>query len=162
MAFNDFYWGKCVLVTGHTGFKGGWLGQLGADVHGVALEIIDKALREIDVATTEGRQRRKFLYAGDAARVLLTLGSRLLAEEETPSLLNAPASEPVAIVDLARALMATLGNPVELLVGALPQRKDERMEAWPDTSLAESLGLGLDWPIPKALTETVAWYEANR
>lgn len=40
---NHAFWSdKCVLVTGHTGFKGGWLVQwlsmMGADVHGLALE----------------------------------------------------------------------------------------------------------------------------
>ena len=38
--FNDFYKGKKVLVTGHTGFKGSWLTlwllQMGADVAGVS------------------------------------------------------------------------------------------------------------------------------
>lgn len=40
--FNNFYKGKRVLVTGHTGFKGSWLSiwlhALGADVIGVALD----------------------------------------------------------------------------------------------------------------------------
>lgn len=39
--FDDFYRNRRVLVTGHTGFKGGWLSlwlrQLGASVHGLAL-----------------------------------------------------------------------------------------------------------------------------
>src|SRR5260221_14174338 len=39
--FNGFYQGKCVLVTGHTGFKGGWISlwlkKLGAEVWGVSL-----------------------------------------------------------------------------------------------------------------------------
>ncbi len=39
---NEFYKGKKVLVTGHTGFKGSWLCRilklLGADVYGYALE----------------------------------------------------------------------------------------------------------------------------
>ena len=41
--FNDFYEGKKVLVTGHTGFKGGWLCNwlisLGAEVSGISDEI---------------------------------------------------------------------------------------------------------------------------
>ncbi len=41
-AFRDFYRGKTVLVTGHTGFKGSWLAlwltELGAEVVGVALD----------------------------------------------------------------------------------------------------------------------------
>ena len=40
--FNNFYRGKRVLVTGHTGFKGSWLSiwlhELGADVVGVGLD----------------------------------------------------------------------------------------------------------------------------
>lgn len=40
--FNNFYKGKKVLVTGHTGFKGSWLSiwlqELGAEVIGVALD----------------------------------------------------------------------------------------------------------------------------
>lgn len=40
--FNNFYRGKRVLVTGHTGFKGSWLSiwlhELGAEVVGVSLE----------------------------------------------------------------------------------------------------------------------------
>jgi CDP-glucose 4,6-dehydratase len=39
--FDDFYRGKSVLVTGHTGFKGSWLAlwlhELGAKVTGLAL-----------------------------------------------------------------------------------------------------------------------------
>lgn len=39
---EDFWRGKSVLVTGHTGFKGGWLchwlNALGAQVHGLALD----------------------------------------------------------------------------------------------------------------------------
>src|SRR5205814_5396122 len=39
--FGGFYKGKSVLVTGHTGFKGGWLSlwlkDLGARVHGLSL-----------------------------------------------------------------------------------------------------------------------------
>ncbi len=42
MTLQDFYAGKRVLVTGHTGFKGGWLTlmlhRLGATVAGIALE----------------------------------------------------------------------------------------------------------------------------
>lgn len=38
---NNFWQGKCVFLTGHTGFKGGWLSlwlqAMGAQVHGYAL-----------------------------------------------------------------------------------------------------------------------------
>ncbi len=43
---NPSFWrGKRVLITGHTGFKGGWLAfwlaELGAEVYGLALESLD-------------------------------------------------------------------------------------------------------------------------
>lgn len=44
--FNNFYRGKRVLVTGHTGFKGSWfsiwLNELGAEVVGVGLDPISE------------------------------------------------------------------------------------------------------------------------
>ena len=40
--FDDFYKGKRVLLTGHSGFKGSWLSiwlyELGAEVVGVGLD----------------------------------------------------------------------------------------------------------------------------
>jgi len=45
-SFNNFYRGKRVLVTGHTGFKGSWLTlwllQLGADVAGISAYLPSK------------------------------------------------------------------------------------------------------------------------
>lgn len=42
MNFYDFFWGKTVFVTGHTGFKGAWLSiwlkEMGANVIGYSLE----------------------------------------------------------------------------------------------------------------------------
>ena len=39
---QNFWHGRSVLITGHTGFKGGWLAlwlsQLGAKVYGYSLE----------------------------------------------------------------------------------------------------------------------------
>ena len=47
--FDNFYKGKRVLVTGHTGFKGSWLSiwlhELGAEVVGVGI-VIEKAFQK--------------------------------------------------------------------------------------------------------------------
>jgi CDP-glucose 4,6-dehydratase len=57
--FNNFYRGKRVLVTGHTGFKGSWLSiwlhELGAEVVGVGLE--------------PGTERDNFVLSGVGAKI---------------------------------------------------------------------------------------------
>ncbi len=44
----DFWNGRKVFLTGHTGFKGSWLSLLlsdwGAEVHGYALEAVEESL----------------------------------------------------------------------------------------------------------------------
>ena len=46
--FNNFYKGKRILITGHTGFKGSWLSvwlhELGAEVIGVAKDPITQKI----------------------------------------------------------------------------------------------------------------------
>lgn len=121
-------------------------------------EIIVTALRGNDVPLTQGLQRRRFLYAPDAARLLLELAARLRAGDAVPPLVNGPAGPPCAVVDIARALLELLGNPVALRVGALPERPDESAEAWPDTTLAESLGIAPPTEQDDALRRTVNWY----
>ncbi|MDD2269897.1 MAG: CDP-glucose 4,6-dehydratase [Eubacteriales bacterium] len=48
MPFPDFYNGKKVFITGHTGFKGSWLSRLllacGAEITGYALEATEQSL----------------------------------------------------------------------------------------------------------------------
>ena len=43
IALRNFYAGRTVLVTGHTGFKGSWLlallNEMGANVVGVSLDV---------------------------------------------------------------------------------------------------------------------------
>ena len=124
-------------------------------------ELIIKALRGMAFRMTSGEQRRRFVRAADVARCLLELGGRLAAGKHVPPLVNALACEPIRVVDLAQRLAACIGDKVVLQVGALPQRGGELPEAWPDTALAESLGLPAVAPLDEALAATVAWYRAN-
>ena len=60
--FKNFYKGKRVLVTGHTGFKGAWLSiwlhELGAEVIGIAL---DPFLNGIIMSYPESERRLKLI-----------------------------------------------------------------------------------------------------
>ena len=66
MINKDFWVGRSVFVTGHTGFKGGWislwLSQLGANVHGYALEAPTKPNFCVE---TELRSRLQSSVIGD-------------------------------------------------------------------------------------------------
>ena len=125
-------------------------------------EVICKALKNIDVRLTEGRQQRRFLFVEDAAIFLLMVANLLSSGEDTPSLINAPACEPLSIVETARSVMTFLPNSVELRVGALANRPSELMRAWPDSSLADSMNLISLTPMGKGLALTVAWYMQNQ
>ncbi len=91
--FGGFYLGKRVLVTGHTGFKGGWLTMwlhsLGASVHGYALDpSTDPGLFE---AAAVGR-----VLGNDIRADLADLGRlRLAFDEVKPEMVFHLAAQPL-------------------------------------------------------------------
>ncbi|MDX2344374.1 MAG: NAD(P)-dependent oxidoreductase [Acidimicrobiia bacterium] len=108
---------------------------------------------------TAGSQRRRFAYAPDIGSSVVALG-RQGTSGSTPALMNFPASEPIEIrwvVQLLETLMPTM----QVDLGALEYRPGEQLDAWPDCSLAESIGLTALTPLDQALAETVAWYQDN-
>jgi nucleoside-diphosphate-sugar epimerase len=117
-------------------------------------ELICDGLAGEPFKMTEGRQKRRFIYVGDAASILLK-------GDQLPVLLNAPASEPAAMRDVAERIAGLLGGDVKLDIGALPMRSSESLEAWPDDGLAASLGLSCDTGLDEGLRKTVEWYRDN-
>lgn len=70
MAINEVWRGRRVLVTGHTGFKGGWLAlwlaRMGAEVHGISLPA-DTTPALYDMARVAGEVSSRMLDITDAA-----------------------------------------------------------------------------------------------
>lgn len=125
-------------------------------------ELICKGLTGQELAITHGRQTRRLAYAEDIARFIIHLSTLLRSDVEVPSVINAPACAPQTILELARFIARGVGREDDLSVGAVPPRKDERLDAYPDTSLAESLELVDVTSLETALRETIAWYDQNR
>jgi CDP-glucose 4,6-dehydratase len=119
-AFNDFR-GKRVLVTGHTGFKGGWLSiwlhQLGADLAGVALDPEDP--RGVFAATGIGDRMRDHrmdirdaealyaLFAAERPEVVFHMAARPLVLESYRTPVEAFAVNTLGTVHVLEAVRRT-------------------------------------------------------
>lgn len=121
---------------------------------------ISSALAGKAMPMTPGEQKRRFAYAPDIAKAVIELGWRGQTGS-VPPLLNSPASEPTAVRDVIQILERLLPTKMRAELGALEYRTGELLDAWPDTLLAESLGLTAATPLEQALRETVDWYASN-
>jgi nucleoside-diphosphate-sugar epimerase len=124
-------------------------------------ELIAKAHAGLPFAMTEGRQRRRFSYAADAVSFLLEYGKSLKEGADLPPLLNAPASEPLSMREIAERVATLIGDEVRLEIGAIPMRDSEVLDQWPDDSLAIGLGFSCKTEIGDGLASTVDWYREN-
>jgi CDP-glucose 4,6-dehydratase len=93
--FRNAYAGRKVLVTGHTGFKGSWLtlwlGQLGAEVIGFALEEPPSEPNNFDVA---GMGERITDVRGDIRDLEMVCG---LIETHRPEIVFHMAAQPIVL-----------------------------------------------------------------
>ncbi|MGB1095454.1 MAG: CDP-glucose 4,6-dehydratase [Paracoccaceae bacterium] len=73
--FSGFFEHKCVLVTGHTGFKGSWLchvlAYLGSEVHGIALDPEPRS--HFVISGTESLVHHNVIDINDADRTTETI-----------------------------------------------------------------------------------------
>ncbi len=126
----------------------------------VVAQLIVSSLAGQSLPMTAGQQTRMLAYAPDAARWMLGVAGGLLAEP-APPIVNLPGYEPMSIQSLVGLLDEALPNGTTADLGAMDYRANERLVAWPDTSLAESMGATRPTPIEHALRKTVDWYTDN-
>lgn len=113
------------------------------------------ALRGEDVALTDGRQRRDFLYAADVVDALVRA-----AHAPTPpgAVINICSGQGTTVLQAVETILRLMGSRVRPRPGALPTRKDEiwelsgsreRARQWlgwaPDTTLEDGLGKAIEW-----------------
>ena len=117
--------------------------------------VILSALDGRDIPLTSGEQQRDFIHIDDVLEALI-----LGAKSHLPSgtVLNIGSGTGIPIRKVAETILELMGNPVNLLVGAIQMRLDEIMEmsvditaskeslGWqPNISLTEGLGMSIDW-----------------
>lgn len=97
---KDFWSGKRVLITGHTGFKGSWLSlwlsDLGADLHGISLAPEDGAL--FDMLDLRSRMAHSVLDIREAELL------RVRVVEIDPDIVFHLAAQPLVIDGYRRPL----------------------------------------------------------
>jgi CDP-glucose 4,6-dehydratase len=78
MSFHSQYSGKKVVLTGHTGFKGGWMAEwlrlLGAEVYGYALDPLPEAIlfEQLELAKNMAGDVRADIRDFDSLKSLIT------------------------------------------------------------------------------------------
>jgi len=122
-------------------------------------EIITRALRGQDIPMTQGRQTREFNYVEDIAEGFLAAGTTPGVEGE---LFNIGCGEEISMQDLARRLLSVMGDPVQALFGALPERPTEIWRMYCDSTRArERLGWAPRHSLEEGLAKTIAWYRTE-
>ena len=120
-------------------------------------EVIVRALEGRELQMTSGTQTREFNYVVDLVdgfvRTALTPG----IEGE---LLNLGCGEEIAVADLATKILALMGDPIEVKIGALPERPNEIPRMCSDSTKArELLGWEPAHTLDDGLQRTIEWYE---
>jgi nucleoside-diphosphate-sugar epimerase len=126
-------------------------------------QLLVALLQDQDFPMSAGTQRRRFVEVGEVASLLLELARRLVAGEALPPVLNCPASEPLSIGEVADRLVALVpgARASALKRGALGPIPPEPPQPWPDTTLAQQLGLGGTQDLDRGLALTARWYREN-
>lgn len=153
MAVNAAFWaGRRVLLTGHTGFKGGWLAlwlqELGAQVHGYALPASTEpslwqvaqlqALMPGTFADVRDAQRLADVVADFAPEVVLHLVAQPLVRESYRAPAETYATNVMGTVNLLEALRRCVSVRAVLVVTS-DKCYENREWLWP---YRESDGLG--------------------
>ncbi len=122
--------------------------------------VILSALRGEEIRMTSGVQQRDYLYIDDVLDAMLLAMRKPL----TPGVVyNICSGRGVPIREIVVRLLRLMGDPVKVLLGAVPTRPDEIWKFSGDNSKARK---HLDWTsrieLEEGLERTIQWVTANR
>jgi nucleoside-diphosphate-sugar epimerase len=107
-----------------------------------------------EVGTSDGRQRRDFMYVGDVARAFVAI-----LESAVSGPVNVASGRPVAVRDLVALIGRASGGLDRVCFGALPLREDEPPVIAGDVRrLTEEVGFHPDTGLEQGIEQTVAWW----
>jgi nucleoside-diphosphate-sugar epimerase len=117
------------------------------------------ALAGRDVSLTSGEQERDFVYVDDVVDGLVLASTRDVAPG---SVLNIGSGSGTTVRNVAGTVLDLMGNPVRMLLGAVPTRSDEIMTMSADIDAA---GASLGWRprtrLRDGLMKSIAWFTEN-
>lgn len=119
--------------------------------------LIQHCLEGKDFPMTEGDQTREFIYVDDIvdAYLLSARCPRAIGE-----VINIGNGVEYKMRDLAEKIVCTMGNPIKLLIGALPKRPGEAKHFFCSNKKAKNL---LGWSpkidLNEGLKRTIEWYK---
>jgi CDP-glucose 4,6-dehydratase len=172
--FNGFYRGKSVLVTGHTGFKGGWLSlwlkKLGADVWGLSLPApTDPNFHElIEEETFEGQTTGDIRNLGVVATAIKQVRPDIIFHLAAQAIVRRSYIEPIETLNTnaigtANVLETVRQSGLPCSVIVITSDKCYENREW-DFAYRENDPLGGHdvYSMSKAVTELVAqsWYKS--
>lgn len=119
-----------------------------------------KALAGEPVDIGDGDIRRDYVYVDDAVEALLLAATRPV---EPGSVINLASGVGRTVREVAERILAAMGDPVPLRVGARPTRPDEIREISGDTATAgRVLGWRARTGLDEGLGKAIAWFTDNR
>jgi len=112
-----------------------------------------------DFPMTEGNQTREFTYVEDIVEAYILAAQCPRAAGEV---INIGTGIEYKIRDVAERIVSKMGNPIRLLVGALPKRSGETEHFFCSNEKAKGL---LGWSpriaLDEGLERTIKWYKEN-
>lgn len=125
-------------------------------------ELMVKSLNNVEISMSSGQQKRRFLLSKDVANFFHEITLAFINSVSFPTLINAPASHPISILTIANTITKLAGTRKLLRIGDLTDPQNEIMEAWPDSTLAETLIQSSITNLNIALQQVYEWYKGNQ
>lgn len=124
--------------------------------------LIPSAIRDLlhegEFKMTPGEQKREFTYVDDVVNAYLKVA---FCREARGEVINVGSGIPYKVKDVVSMIQELLDGDTRVNVGALPYRKEERMECYCDNGKLKKLtGWFPQVPLQEGLRLTVEWYRA--